>query len=698
MTNTGANSDSAAATTAEADPGISDHDRQQDADSGKPSAGRPTGGRRSSVATRLIDTAREDYELGITDSDEPFAHRKGSHVAMMLRGGKAGLRAELARRYFDEHRTAAPKLALTDACATLDGFAAQAAPQRLHLRVADAADSIWIDMGDPGDHVIHIEGGGWDIRTSAPVLFRRTRLTQAMPEPIAGGDLSALWEFVPIEEEDRPLVLAWLISALVQVDSAHTILSLVAEHGSIKSTTTKHMVNLIDPTNPVVRKAPRNAEEWITAANASWVVGLDNLSGAIPQWLSDCLCRASTGDGDVRRQLYTDGDVSVISFRRVILFNGIDVIVSQGDLADRLVRVKLPRVQRYLKDGDVARRWAMEYPNIFGGLLDLAAKVHQRLRTIEVIKPPRMADFAAVLACVDEELGTHGLSHYRNQARRIAADTLDHPFISKLVEERRSFEAQTGAEIRAALTPDDKNWHAPRGWPTSPQAVSGNLTRHAPALRAQGWEISEDGGHNHRNVLRWTIRPPEKPGTEASRPSQASPGGHHCTTPDTFQREANREDVPGCDAMSTRTGAKDQSAAHTRSSQLQQSSPPTTPLIREDEDASPARAESESSPIPGAGWSAPREDSADSPSAGIADRLRRDIVGERPANHCAGEDPDAQVDHAPENRNIPGDVTESTPGLSPAVLRAVAKGRAACAASGQSDGTEPTSTPGPRDV
>ena len=240
------------------------------------------GERKASVATQLVAMAREEYRLGITDADEPFAHRTESHVAIMLRGGRTGLRAELARRYFDQHHTAAPQQALTDACATLEGFAAQTSPQRLHLRVAEAADGIWIDMGDTDNHVIHIYGGEWNIVTDAPVLFRRTKLTQAMPKPVCGGDVSALWTFVPVDEEDRPLVLAWLVSALMQVDVAHTILALVAEHGSIKSTTTKHLVSLIDPTNPVVRKAPRNAEEWVTAANASWVVALDNLSGTSP--------------------------------------------------------------------------------------------------------------------------------------------------------------------------------------------------------------------------------------------------------------------------------------------------------------------------------------------------------------------------------------------------------------------------------
>jgi len=81
------------------------------------------GERKPSAATQLIEIAREDYRLGITDNDEPFASRKGSHVVMILRGGRTGLRAELAPRYFDRNHTAAHQQPLTDACATLEGFA-----------------------------------------------------------------------------------------------------------------------------------------------------------------------------------------------------------------------------------------------------------------------------------------------------------------------------------------------------------------------------------------------------------------------------------------------------------------------------------------------------------------------------------------------------------------------------------------------
>ena len=481
------------------------YDFRLDGDPGQP---------KRSAASTIVDLARDTYRLGVTDTGEPFGTRGYSHVAVMLRGGATSMRAELASRYFEAHDSAPPQSALTDACAVLEGFARRAQPQPVHLRVArePVLDNVYIDMGDPGGHVICIVGGGWHIAGWGPMLFRRPKPMRAMPVPVPGGDLARLWEAVPIDEEDRPLVLAWLVSALIQPDVAHPILALLAEHGSVKTTATKRLVCLVDPTEPAVRMVPRNADAWVTAANASWVMGLDNLSGPIPLWLSDCLCRSSTGDGDIRRQLYTDSDVAVFGYRRVVVFNGIDVVVTQGDLADRLLRVRLPRVTDGRRtDAQVDAEWAEAHPQILGGLLDLAATVHQRLRTIEVDDLPRMADYAMALACVDEVLGTEGLDHYRQLSDRTATDTLDHPFIAALIRCRyqargvpaKDILSDMNSKLSALLPP-------PAGWPKGAQSASGQLTRHAPAMRAAGWTVDSDGGHNHEHTSLWTITPPPK--------------------------------------------------------------------------------------------------------------------------------------------------------------------------------------------
>ncbi|GJO02327.1 hypothetical protein NJB18091_37110 [Mycobacterium marinum] len=463
-----------------------------------------------SVATQLVKLGRNSYALGITDADQPFAiHQDHPHIALLLRAGKVGLRRELARTYFDLNQAAPSGTALADALGVLESLAAQEQPRRVHLRVAEHDGAVYIDMGDLDGRVIRIGGGTWEIVGSAPVLFHRTKLSAAMPEPVSvGSGYEQLWGFVPVHEISRPLVLAWAVQALISPDTSHPVLGLLAEHGSIKSTGMRCLVELIDPSAVPLRKVPRDAEAWVTAAAGSWVVGLDNVSGAVPQWLSDSLCRAVTGDGDVRRALYTDGDLALFAYRRVVVFNGIDIEVTQGDLADRLLRVGLPRVLTRRTDAEVAADWAAERPVILGGLLDLAAKLHARLPDMVVDEPPRMADYAHVLAAVDEIGGTNGLEHYRKQAGQVAADTLEHPFIGELINRKYSCTDKTATEILAEITPTAPGYLAADGWPKTANNVTGLLRRHAPQMRLLGWQIDDDEGRNHINTTRWTIAPP----------------------------------------------------------------------------------------------------------------------------------------------------------------------------------------------
>lgn len=476
-----------------------------------------------SIAAQLVDMARGNYKLGISDTEEAYGVREDRpHIALSLRSGKTGLRAELSRRFFTENSMVPGQQALADALTVLEGYAAEEAPQRVYLRVAEKTGSVYIDVGDSEGTVVRIAGGRWSVVDTAPVLFRRTRLTGQLDIPYNGErDMQSLWEFVRIDPADRPVLLAWLVAVLILVDAPHPILALLAEQGAAKSSITRCLVDLVDPSSVPLRKAPRDEDSWVIAAAASWVVALDNLSGSLPQWLSDCLCRASTGDGSVRRALYTDSDVSVISFRRCVIFNGVDVTVEAGDLAERIAAADLARIEEGARraEADITAAWEQARPAIMGSLLDLAAKVHDLLPRVKVDKLPRMADFALVLAAVDQVMGTNGLERYRDRSRKIAADTLVHPFTSAVLAYGAPLVNMTSNAILAAVKPTDPAWKQPRDWPKNARAATQRLTRDAPALRAQGWQIDNDGGRNEDHATKWIIVPPEEVSNPASSTS-----------------------------------------------------------------------------------------------------------------------------------------------------------------------------------
>lgn len=480
-----------------------------------------------SAATLLVELATERYAFCTSDGGEPFAvPRQGPMVVQMLRGGKTSLRSQLARTYFTRYGRVAAQQALADALAVVDGIAQDNPEQRLALRVAGHDGDLWLDMGDPTGRAIRITGTGWTVADRPPVLFKRTALNGSLPEPQPDGDLGELWRWLNVTAEDRPLVAAYLVAAL-QPDIPHPVLDLSGEQGSGKTTAQKVLVKVLDPGPVPNRKPPRDADSWVTAAAGSWIVGLDNLSD-MPDWLSDSICRAVTGDGDVRRRLYTDGDLAVFAFRRCIVLTGIDLGAVNGDLAERMLSIRLdaiPEGER-LEEGELWPGWQEAHPRILGAVLDLAASVARVSPSVRLDTKPRMADFARVLACVDHILGTEGLKRYLGKQSAMASESLTGvSFIVALADGLPVTFYGTARQLLDRVTPDADKWRAPKDWPANARVVTQLLRRHGPTMRKAGWLVEEDGGRNKTNAVRWIITPPEMARDSDSPDSPDSPDG-----------------------------------------------------------------------------------------------------------------------------------------------------------------------------
>lgn len=485
------------------------------------------GGKNASTATRLIGIAEDCYRLGVTTTGEAFAVPvDGPNVARLLRGGRRSLRAELAQRFYAETKTAANAQALADALLVLEGRAQGMEPTELALRVARHDGNLVLDLGDDEGYAVVISPHGWEVVKASPVLFWRTNATLPLPPPAEHGDLGRLRALLNVSDEDWPLLVAWLVATLI-ADVPHPVLLLKGEHGTAKSWAARLLTALLDPCASQLRTAPRNVEDWCVAAAGSWVTCLDNVSDLQP-WLQDAICRAVTGDGLLRRQLYTDSDVSVLAFKRVVALTSIDPGRLNGDLADRLLTVELERISSddRVSDEDLSARWRAIQAIALGGLLDLAVQVLRELPTVRRTGLPRMADFARVLLAVDKTLGTTAYDSYAEQAGRTAEQVADADSVAVAIRERIISEWQgTAGELLKRLTPEKP----PKDWPTTPQGMGGRLSRAAPALRRLGWTVERPPRADKKGTRLWRIVPPaaaeETPAgsSEPSVPSDAGP-------------------------------------------------------------------------------------------------------------------------------------------------------------------------------
>jgi hypothetical protein len=462
-----------------------------------------------SQADRLVLLARESYDFGVSQTGELFGvSREGPRIARLLRGSATSLRAELARTYFVRHGKTPSSSALADAITTLHGFAMLAEPTTLHIRQARLADAIWIDLGEVSGAAVRTDASGWTIEAGAPTVFRRSELTGPLPAPKA-GDVDELRAFLNVTDEGWALIVGWLVSACIP-DIPHPIMALTGEQGTAKSTTARLLTSLIDPSPAPLRPAPRDVNEWVTVADGSCLVGLDNLSH-LPGWLSDALCRAVTGEGLPRRRLYTDGDLVVTSFRKLILLTGIDFGALSADLVDRTVFVELQRIprDRRILDSDLEERFGRARPRILGGLLDLVSATLRSLPTAELSSYPRMADHARVLSALDDQTGGMHLAAYERTAGRAMVDAAEgNPVAEAVLTYMQGHPEWTGtaSDLLAIITPE----RPPKGWPGTPSHLSGTLLRVAPALRECGVQIDHGQriGHERTRLITLTRERP----------------------------------------------------------------------------------------------------------------------------------------------------------------------------------------------
>ncbi|MCO6454709.1 MAG: hypothetical protein J5I93_05340 [Pirellulaceae bacterium] len=445
-----------------------------------------------STADQLVELAKTLYTFGRSEKGEPFAVlRAGPNVAVLFKGSNNALRAQLASKFRAETGRTPGGSALADALNVLTGESLDAVAEPVHLRVARHGEAIVVDLGDTEGRAVIVRSSGWKVVDRSPVLFRRTALTSAILIPEGGGTLDELRGLLNVTAQTWPLVLGWLIAALIP-DIPHPILLLSGLQGSGKSCAARILVRLIDASAAPLRSEPRKLDDWQVAAAGSWVVALDNIS-AIPTWLADALCRAATGDGLVKRALFTDDGLAVLAFKRAIILTSIDAGAIRGDLGERLLLADLDRIDETGRRTEQALEslFAKCMPRIFGAILDALAAVMATLPDVQLDRQPRMADFARVLAASDSAGVTcEALACYLAQSGRIATDVIDGDSFAQAIFEFVRQEGTwkgTASELLKALLPENSN--LPAGWPKS-NGVSGHLKRLKPALETNGIRVT----------------------------------------------------------------------------------------------------------------------------------------------------------------------------------------------------------------
>lgn len=494
---------------------------------------KPAAPKRSrSQASTLVELAA-GVELFHDDDGTPFATFETGGIRRTWPVRSKGFKSWLSKLHYDATGNVATAQAMQDALAALEGRAIHDGPKaQVFIRLGEHAGRLYLDLCNDKWEAIEIRPDGWRVIQNPPVRFRRARNAHPLPYPITGGNLGTLSKFVNVtSDEDLALVIGWLVFTL-NPHGPYPVLALSGEQGSAKSTATKLLKMLVDPSKAPLKQPPRNEEELIVAAQHGRVTALDNLS-KIPDWLADALCRLATGGGLSKRELYSDAEEIVLEAKQPVIFNGIGELIERPDLLDRALPVTLKMIQdgTYREEADVWKEFEVAAPALLGAILDAASCALRRLPSVQLTAKPRMADFARWVEAAAPALGwpqgyfvgIYAGSRTKGREEAVA----DNPLAGILLTLAESAPWRGTATELLALVQAGMNQS--REAPATNRALTNQLKRLAPVLRTVGLEIRF--GRTGRR--RWIAleRKSELQRNAASQPSPASHTGAEAESP-----------------------------------------------------------------------------------------------------------------------------------------------------------------------
>ena len=461
------------------------------------------GDRKDSQATILIKLAMQ-AELWHTPDGDAYAtiavdeHRENWPVR------SRGFKRWLARRYYETVGAACNSQATADALTAIEGEAIYNGPEHaIYTRLAQREDNIYLDLCNGTWQTVEITAAGWNVVDDPPVRFKRAKAMMALPYPVAGGAIAELRELVNVTPEDWPLVVAWLLAAL-RPTGPYPVLCVHGEQGSAKSTTARVLRALVDPNTAPLRCEPREPRDLMIQANNGWIIALDNLS-RLPTWLSDAICRLSTGGGFSTRTLYENDEETIFDAMRPTVMTGIEELAVRGDLLDRALLVNLPTIpdDRRRHERDFWADFERRQPKLLGAMLTAVSTALANMPQTHLDRLPRMADFALWTTAAEPALemvtGTFMAAYTGNRAAgnelAIEASPVGKAVVEMMVG-TSWWENTPSALLEELEQAAGEKTTRLKVWPKTARGLSGILKRLAPNLRALGIDV--DSGHRGR--------------------------------------------------------------------------------------------------------------------------------------------------------------------------------------------------------
>lgn len=336
---------------------------------------------------------------------------------------------------------------------------------------------------------IKITEDGYEIVDNVPICFltNDTMFEQVMPQKDKKVGIFDLKEFVNVKDEETfELFIVILISYFIP-QIPHFIMILNGPQGSSKSTLSRMIKAIIDPSGIDIYSFPKNKEDLVLHLNNAYLIPYDNLD-TIKSEYNDVLCQVSTGGQYVKRKLYSDSDIVVYKLYRALILNGINVPSSQSDLLDRSIIFSLKTIDSTERktEKQLISEFKKKIPSFLHDIFCIISDAKEIYPTLTIEGLPRMSDAALWCCAIAEAMGIGSvrfLELYNNNQKEINSDILGENVVAytltKFMEKRNNWEGSVTdlwKILKDIVESNDLNKNDST-WARSPSYLSRHLNR-----------------------------------------------------------------------------------------------------------------------------------------------------------------------------------------------------------------------------
>jgi len=310
--------------------------------------------------------------------------------------------------YYRETGKAPSKEAMSQALGMFESFAYDSEVRHdLKLRVKEVNGNFYYSLNNDNKEIIKVSDRLAKIIQTKKPYFTSNRNTAAQVKPdLDNGDIKLLLKYLNLKHAYQTVLLLVYIVTCMIASIPHAILIICGEKGAAKSTTSRMIKSIVDPSNSDILSMPSTLENLELILTSNYMPVFDNID-SINQAVSDIFCIASTGGSVIKRKLYTNSDMHIATFKQCLILNGISVVATKADILDRSLLIELERIKEQdLQDEKTLwKNFEKDKPAILGGIFNLLQKALNLYETVKLEKSFRMADFTKWGCAVSEAIG-----------------------------------------------------------------------------------------------------------------------------------------------------------------------------------------------------------------------------------------------------------------------------------------------------